>query len=341
MPRDTSGEKYLILKEMGETIDMTFGRVHLDTGKVDWLHRPHNISDGVGAFTDLLNRDGNHISEQPLMKPGAVPSLWQRLLLLRQHLKNMRPCSYDWKFYRPSRGVGTSLAWTLFDRGDTTALLDYARANKVSLNAVLLQTLNEVCCDTLLRSPPEETVWTIPLNLRGGASSGNTSSNVTASISLRLPPSPEARYIDERIKTIYQQGVHWGAWLLSNLTAIVGKRGFRFLAERARPVWMGVFSNVGSWPMPGYTHPIDDNITYMGAPPVTALLPVTCCSMTWNQRMILTVQLHSSISDDISDTEEVMRQWARKLSQLAGLKATELRYSLKPWPELAQESEQF
>ena len=35
MPRDTSGEKYLILKEMGETIDMTFGRVHLDTGKVD------------------------------------------------------------------------------------------------------------------------------------------------------------------------------------------------------------------------------------------------------------------------------------------------------------------
>src|SRR5690606_9910684 len=143
-------------------------------------------------------------------------------------------------------------AWTLFDRDATTALLDYARANKVSLNAVLLQTLNEVCCDTLLSSPPEETVWTIPLNLRGGASAGNTSSNVTASISLRLPPSSGARFIDERIKSIYQQGVHWGAWLLSNLTAIIGKRGFRFLAERAKPVWMGVFSNVGSWPMPGY-----------------------------------------------------------------------------------------
>jgi hypothetical protein len=79
----------------------------------------------------------------------------------------------------------------------------------------------------------------------------------------------------------------------------------------------------------------------MGAPPVTALLPVTCCSMTWNQRMILTVQLHSSISDDVADTEEVMRQWTRKLSQLAGLKATDLRYGLKPWKQLQQESEQF
>jgi hypothetical protein len=57
--------------------------------------------------------------------------------------------------------------------------------------------------------------------------------------------------------------------------------------------------------------------------------------------MILTVQLHSSISDDVADTEEVMRQWARKLSQLAGLKAAELRYGLKSWQELAQESEQF
>jgi hypothetical protein len=57
--------------------------------------------------------------------------------------------------------------------------------------------------------------------------------------------------------------------------------------------------------------------------------------------MILTVQLHSSISDDVSDTEEVMRQWARKLSQLAGLKATELRYGLKSWQELSRESEQF
>src|SRR5690606_2280695 len=188
-------------------------------------------------------------------------SLWQRLLLLRQHLKNMRPCSYDWKFHRASRGVGTSLAWTLFDRDDTRALLDYARNNKVSLNAVLLQTLNEVCCDTLLRSPPEETVWTIPLNLRGGASSGNTSSNVTASISLRLPPAPEARYIDERIKTIYRRCVNSSLCLVSNLTVIIGKAGFRFLAERARPVWMRVFSNVGSGQMPGYTHPIDDNST--------------------------------------------------------------------------------
>ena len=342
MPRDTSGEKYLIFKEMGECIDMTFGRVHLDTGQIDWLHRPHNISDGVGAFTDLLNMDGNRITEQPLMKPGKKPGFFKRLMLLFQHIRNMPERVYAWKYYRPEqRGVGTCLAYTLFDRDACRALLDYARTQKASLNSVLLWTLNDIICDTLMTETPEETVWTIPLNLRGGASDGNTSSNVTASISLRVPAAPELGYIDDKIKSIYQQGVHWGAWLMSNMTAVVGKRGFRYLAEHSKPRWVGVFSNVGSWPPPNHPYPIDDNITYMGAPPVTALLPVTCCSMTWNGRMILTLQLHSSISNDIADTEKVIQAWTRKLAQLAGLRPEQYRTGFKDWQELATQSQQF
>ncbi|MDF1781683.1 MAG: hypothetical protein P1U67_10335 [Alcanivoracaceae bacterium] len=342
MARDSSGEKYLILKEMGESIDMTFGRVALDSGKVDWMYRPHNISDGVGAYTDLLNLDGNKITEQPLMKSGPIPGLLKRIGLLRQHMKNMRPTTYAWKYHDPKkRGLGLTLAYTLFDKDALKALLDYARAQKTSLNSVLLWTLNDVACETLLTAPPEETVWTIPLNLRGGATAGATSSNVTASICLRLPPNPSVSYIDTKIKTIYQQGVHWGAWLLSNMTRFIGKRGFKFLAERARPCWLGVFSNVGSWPPPNHPHPVDENIGYMGAPPATSILPITCCSMTWNNRMSLTLQLHPSISNDKADTEKMIQRWTQRLADIAGLSPEQFSIGYKDWSELEKESVQF
>lgn len=342
MARDSSGEKYLILKEMGETIDMTFGRVHVASGEVDWLFRPHNISDGVGAFTDLLNKDGNQITEQPLMKAEAIPNFFSRLRLLFQHLKNMRKQEYDWR-HRDTRqrGVGTSLAYIRFDKAATQALLDHSRTVKCSLNSVMLRLLNEVAIDNLLNSTPTETVWTIPLNLRGGATSGNASSNFTASISLRLPPAPTDTYIHEKIRTIYAQGVHWGAWLLSNMTRYVGKTAFRYLAEHAKPCWLGVFSNVGAWPPAGYEHPIDDDITYMGAPPVTSLLPVTACSMTWNQRMTLTLQLHSSISKDIGDTETMVQQWATKLAALANLTSDQYVIAVVPWSTVSAQTKEF
>ncbi len=342
MTRDSSGEKYLILQDIGESIDMTLGRMNIETGEVDWFRRPHYVTDGVGAVRDVLRLNGNQIDEVPLMKPGEVPGRFKRFLLLLQHWRNMPARSYPWKTWYPKKyGVGTSLAYAQFDRDATQALLNYARGQKCSLNSVLLWTLNQCCCELLLTQKPDETIWTIPLNLRGGVKTDNAAGNVTASISLRLPADPELNYIDTKIKDIYQQGVHWGAWVMSNMTRYIGKRLFRFLALRARPIWMGVFSNVGSWPLQELPHPIDDRYAYIGVPPATNLLPVTCCSLTWNGRMTLSAQLHSSISDDIADTEKLIQTWTARLRELADLSPQQVAIAVKPWDNISRVAKEF
>ena len=342
MAQDSSGDKYRILEEMGESIDMTLGRLNVETGHVDWYRRPHHVTDGVGAVQDLLKRHGNKIDQVPLMKPGKVPGRLKRLFLLWEHIKNMPSRHYAWKTWHEKQfGRGLCLAYAQYDRDGTRALLDYARSQKSSLNSVLLWTLNECACELLLTEPPEESVWTIPLNLRGGVKTDNAAGNVTASISLRLPPDPELRYIDDKIKSIYQQGVHWGAWVMSNMTRYVGKKLFRHLAKNSKPIWMGVFSNVGSWPLEELPHAIDDRYAYLGLPPATYILPVTCCSLTWNGRMSLTAQLHSSISDDSADTQKLIAAWTDKLNQLAGISTDQVRVKVEPWPAVREVAEEY
>lgn len=342
MGRDSSGEKYRILEEIGESIDMTLGRINVETGEVKWYRRPHYVTDGVGAVCDLLKLNGNQIDQVPLMKPGEVPGPFKRFQLLLKHWKNMPARNYPWKTWYPKRyGIGTSVGYAQYDRDATKALLNYARSQKCSLNSVLLWTLNQCSCELLLTEQPEETIWTIPLNLRGGVHSDTDAGNLTASISLRLPPQPSVNFIDDKIKTIYQEGVHWGAWVMSNMTRYIGKGLFRFLALRARPIWMGVFSNVGSWPLAELPHPIDERYAYIGVPPATAILPVTCCSLTWNGRMTLSAQLHSSISDDLADTQALLDGWIKKLNQLAGISASQVKTAVKPWDEVTPQAQLY
>lgn len=322
MVRDTSGEKFLIFKEMGESIDMTLCMVPKNT-----LHKPkiylldHSKRDGIAAFDYVFGEDGMKVKEHPQMKGGQKPSLWKRIQLMRQHIRNMPKINYPWKKIDFSiRGSAPSYAYALFDEETVTALLNYAREQKMSLNALLLSALNEASIKHLMTSVPEETVWTIPLNMRGGASSGDSHRNTTASISLVIPKGMDAAGVDAKIKSIYLQGVHWGAWLLSNITAVIGLAGFRYLAKHIKPTWVGVFSNLGSWPINDNVEgAFDDGRYYLANPPATFILPVTTATMTWYGRMGISLQLHPSISKDPEDAREVLAGWVEALMSSANI----------------------
>lgn len=337
MPRDTSGEKYLVFKEMGESIDMIICVAPKETPeKLDVYLMDHSKRDGIAAFDYLFAKDGMKIKEHPQMKAGEVPSLWRRIQLMRQHLRNMPKMKYPWKQGDFSvRGFAPSFAYALFDEETTTKLLNYAREQKVSLNALLLSTLNDVSIKHLMTSVPDKTVWTIPLNMRGGASKGNAKANTTASISLVIPKTMDTVGIDAKIKSIYMQGVHWGAWLLSNITGVIGLSGFRYLAKRVKPTWVGVFSNLGSWPInDNIEGAFDDGRYYVCCPPATFILPVTSATITWYGRMSFALQLHPSICKSEEGAQQVVAAWVDALTSMVDVDSSKVRQVLLTDAEL-------
>lgn len=332
MARDTSGEKYLIFKEMGESIDMTLCVVPKETPeKLNVYLMDHSKRDGIAAFDYLLAEDGMKIKEHPQMKGIKKPSLWSRIQLMREHMRNMPKINYPWKQGDFSvRGFAPTYTYALFDEETTTALLNHARDQKVSLNALLLSELNKVSIEHLMTEAPEQTVWTIPLNMRGGASEGNAEVNTTASISLIIPKSMDTAGIDAKIKSIYMQGVHWGAWLLSNITGIIGLSAFRYLVKKIKPTWVGVFSNMGSWPAnDNLDGAIDDGRYYVCNPPATFILPVTTATITWYGRLSLSLQLHPSICKDPEGAKQVLAAWVDALTSAINVDSKKVRqYSL-------------
>jgi len=163
---DWSGRKYLVIKEMGESIDIIFGRV--SGANTDWYLRPHNISDGVSAFSELIKRDQVFVEHPPQMKDIARPRLVRRLWLMLRYLWSAREIHYQWKKgYRLQRRESDGVISLFFSKDDTDRMLACAKKQNVSLTSLLLAKLDEVCLSDLLKGQ-ELRAWLMPVNLRGG-----------------------------------------------------------------------------------------------------------------------------------------------------------------------------
>jgi len=239
---DWSGEKYLVAKELGECIDMVFGRYSENQKKVNWYLRPHNVSDGIGGFTELLKRDKIEIGQQPQLRGYKTPHVAKRLRLLYKHIRNLRAIDYPFKSFDPSKkGVGAGVSYCFFTKEQSDLLLNYCRSQKVSITSLLLWALDKAVVKNLLMAPSER-AWLVPLNFRGKVTKENESGNFTSSMTIRFSETPTLKSVHSEIRSIYKSGMHWGAWILSNLTKYVGKRGLKYLLKNTKPCWIGVCS---------------------------------------------------------------------------------------------------
>lgn len=326
MKRDFSGEKYLVIEEQGDPINMIIGRYHRDTDNIDWYIRPHSQSDGIAAMTDLLIGDGFTIKTQPHRKKAWKPGFFQSIVLFIRHLATIRYHAYSWSHREPKKR-GNALCFTaaFYDKGVWTKLTRHAHKQKVSVNSVMLSALNQACCECLLTSLPSKTTWAIPVNMRGVVTEGSDSGNVTSNITVRISPNATSLELDRKFKTGFKKGLHWGAWIFSYVISMAGKPGLRLVLGKGKAGWMGVFSNMGKWPGSAATGTIDDNITYFGGPPVNLLMPICSTCLIWNNRMTVSLQLHPSISSSPDDTQRTMERWVEILKQDVGIEDNEVR----------------
>ena len=221
-PVDWSGQKYLLLKNNGYDVNMYFNRISTSKNDViinEWFSRCHSKSDGVGAFSDLqTNLTGikwKQPHNQKISKPNKTKRAWQLL----KYLWSSQPIEYQWKNNNKAAS-GDFVATVGFSEKSTDQLLAWAKQNKVSLNSLLLWSLDSVV-RSLLLTDCQTRAWLIPVNMRGGVPLSNPSFNYTASINLRLKNNLSIMDFDQRIKKLYSQGQQWGSWLYSNFSHFI------------------------------------------------------------------------------------------------------------------------
>lgn len=294
-PIDWSGQKYLLLKDKGYDVNMYFNRISTSTNGVtttEWFSRCHSKSDGVGAFCDLqTNLTGINWKQphnQKISKPTKVKRAWQLL----KYLWSSRPIEYQWKHNNQKRSEDFVTTMS-FSEKSTAQLLSWAKQNKVSLNSLLLWSLDSVV-RSLLLNHNQTRAWLIPVNMRGGIPLSNPSFNYTASINLRLENNLSIMDFDQSIKNLYSQGQQWGSWLYSNFSQYIPAPWVKRLFKNYKSCWLGVFSNLGAWTDTHANPPSIQSVHWSAVSPATPFNPVAVVALTWNNQLTLSLRVHPS-----------------------------------------------
>ena len=182
------------------------------------------------------------------------------------------------------------------------------RRLKVGESAFFLSVLNRVCREQLLDADCER-LWMLPHDFRRALGSDNVRGNFTAPLNLPVANEESASSIYGRMKQLYRRNILWGSWTYSNFARYLP----RFVIERAyrrmpKPAWFGVYANMGSWTS---VEPVP--VGFVTAPPSSPLCPVTAGSMTWNGQAAFSLQLHSTLSSNLKDSEALLAAWLQQV----------------------------
>lgn len=313
-PVDWSGKKYLLLKDKGYDVNIYFNRISTSKNNAttnEWFRRCHSKSDGVGAFSDLqTNLTGikwKQPHNQKISKPTKVKRAWQLL----KYLWSSRPIEYQWK-NNNKEASGDFVATMSFSEKSTEQLLAWAKQNKISLNSLLLWSLDSVV-RSLLLTDNQTRAWLIPVNMRGGIPLSNPSFNYTASINLRLKNNLSVMDFDQNIKKLYSQGQQWGSWLYSNFSQYIPEPWVKRLFKNYKTCWLGVFSNLGSWDHSQENSPSVESVQWSAVSPATPFNPVAVVALTWNKKLTLSLRIHPSKlkgNDLQQELQFIANQWS-------------------------------
>lgn len=295
--KDWSALKYFVIEELGEEVD-TFMMTSTTPGNIDTIYlRHHAYGDGMAFLTDFFHEQGHSFYRQPTQIKIPKPGYIKLAKLFIEYARLSKGPKYLWNFYERARGRLNPSDHLLirFDDIATSKLVKLAKAQRVSVTSYLIDHINKVAKELLVKNPTQHTSnWLLPVNFRGHDGRDFDMRNRTTSLCLNLKAQATSKDIDEKIKEQMTAGMPWGAWLHSNIVKIIGLKILTYIYKNIRPSqYLGVFSNLGVWP--NKMVPIDDPaklpFLYIGAPS-TSLCPVALVAVTWQGQLSLTIRLH-------------------------------------------------
>ncbi len=322
---------------LGDFIGIRFGYLPRSTSEPQWIFYPHTDYDGIGAFADILRRQGAELKQLPQIKyypaySAIVAALkhWPRYALPRRQLSWL-PLDRDGSTSNPQRPP-KAVAWHVFDEETSLQIRLESRKSGVTVNTLLLKSLTEA-----LRPYFEPTQggmpWMLPVNMRGGVNQFRDTDNHTSYVAIRVLPGEPALNIHHRILKALSRGEHWGNWHACRLGRCITGRARIYLVSRGLCLsqWsVGAFSNLGEWDP-------DKRISATGAigdwlfcPPALRTQMVGAGCITYQGRLSLTIQAHPELTTSISVVRRWIQKWVSEISEaISSSGATDHSVSLR------------
>src|SRR5262245_62136351 len=132
---DWLGSWWPIAEAMGEFPYILFGRMSPRRAEPEWQLLHHEKYDGIGAFAELLRREGIELGEVPKMLSADRPTR------LKQLVAAIRFAATGWRHTRwrqfdyAKRGRPVAAAWYACSQDETKALRSTAKALGTTFNA--------------------------------------------------------------------------------------------------------------------------------------------------------------------------------------------------------------
>jgi hypothetical protein len=313
MKLEAAALSFLALEELGEVMVMRYGRMKRPDDPPLWDYVPHVQFDGIGGFADILRRYEQHRADPIHAREASPPSLRTVLRGVRGVLDRARRSAsrpgVPWERYERDvlPGIPTAVGWAVLDEEETKRV--QARLS-TSTNSRLLWALDKAIAPLVAGAHPPR-LWLVPVNMRHAAGWTKDLINAVTPLPVEFEVGASPDQVHAAIKQRFEEGAHWATLYLhaaeSRLAPARMQRSAVAYHRRPRHAWLGTFSNLGDWSVPGRPA----NWIFIGVPPVTLVHPISSAALTWGGRMTLTLQTHRAISEDPALATEMASTWKR------------------------------
>ena len=317
---NASGRWFASAEEAGEFVGIRFGRIAGAATEPEWQYFSHAYFDGIGAFAEILRKDGAILPTLPQISHPRTASVLPLIRVLREHFGPRERLRWREMAGSPSEPSSPSAApracaWHLFDRETTERLRSACRAMEVTVGSLLLQHLAAAIAPSL-ENPMAEQSWIVPVNLRGQLQHPREVDNHVSYVSVPVAPDQSARDVHRSIYARLDAGEHWGHWLSVELTKFGGaplRRKLLAWDQFTSQCNLGAFSNLGVWQSDRPVFSPGGDEAWLFAPPVLPCSLVGAGCVTFGNRLSLLIQVHATLTTDAAIPAEWIRNWVRRI----------------------------
>jgi hypothetical protein len=327
------------MQELGECIDIIYIKHSLVSEHREIFLKPHDKADGSSALAQILNQEDNfNIKSLPTVKLTSKPHFFKRIILAIDHLKRQSPIEYKWLKKSQLTGTSKGISYTLFTKEESDLLDSYAKKNETNTNAIFLESLDKISKKMFLEGD-QKRVWMVPVNMRMPEQAKKLSGNYVTTLSVHMNDSDTPKTVYSQVRSMMKSGIIWGGWIIANTPKYIGESKLRKLSKNIKSPYIGLCSNLGSWP-PEERKMRNEQHQWIMAAPVTSYCPISTVILKWNNCYSFSCQLHPSISQNINDVTLLTREWKKLVLTNVEQKASSNIQTVS-WDEVEKQATYF
>ncbi|MFZ9521531.1 MAG: hypothetical protein ACO3A4_13735 [Silvanigrellaceae bacterium] len=301
MKKDALGAIFRVEKKLGRG-DVFELVSHFRNGRTTSQTFHHEFNDGLGALVQESEKWSGPVLQLPAFQLKTPATATQILTGLRGLKEDMTPSQTRWKNLQSTAPYTPAhLAWRVLSRQTTDCILAAAKGMGVSLNALLIHTINQVIAEKLLMDEQDDCRWLVPVNLRRSSIEQQLRSNCTSSIGLRFSRNSSPQQIDCNYRGSLNKWRAIATHALAHASTLLGEDRLLKLARLRgeKNSWIGSFSNLGVWNFGDQEENDSWPMAISIAPPAgTPCFPVGVGIITWQGRMSISLRLHAALIND-------------------------------------------